>query len=288
VNTLKILGAALALALSTHSLAVGRLADISIHDRTDNRRLQVYWHEGKAWVIGKPGNEYQITVQNRAEDVMAVMSVDGVNIVSGETARPDQTGYVLAARRNFDIGGWRKSTSQTAAFYFTQLPDSYAARTGRPDDVGVIGVALFRRKLSEPPVSVAPPASPSYAPFSDTRPQPFSGPAAKSEAARADSASQGAGIARQAEGRLQAEERIGTGHGRIEDSRVTYTSFERATSAPSETIAIYYDSHRNLVARGVIRESAPAPAPATPRPFPGFVPDPQAHFVPLPYGRLNR
>ena len=272
MNTLKILGAALALALSTQSLAVGRLADISIHDRTDNRRLQVYWHEGKAWVIGKPGNEYQITVQNRAEDVMAVMSVDGVNIVSGETARPDQTGYVLAARRSFDIGGWRKSTSQTAAFYFTQLPDSYAARTGRPDDVGVIGVALFRRKPSEPPISVAPSASPSY----DSRPQPFNGPAAKSEApARADSASQGAGL-RARPRRRQAEERIGTGHGRIEDSRVTYTSFERATSMPSETIAIYYDSYRNLVARGVIRE----PAPAAPRPFPGFVPDPQAHFVP--------
>jgi hypothetical protein len=278
VNTLKILGAALALALSTHSFAVGRLADVSIQDRTDNRRLQVYWHEGKAWVTGKPGNEYQITVQNRAEDVMAVMSVDGINIVSGETARPDQTGYVLTARRSFDIGGWRKSTSQTAAFYFTQLPDSYAARTGRPGDVGVIGVALFRRKPSEPPVSVAPPASPSY----DHRPQPFGGPATKSEAARADSASQGTGLARPAEGRLQAEERIGTGHGRIEDSRVTYTNFERATSTPSETIAIYYDSYRNLVARGVIREPASSPVP---RPFPGFVPDPQAHFVPLPYPR---
>ena len=276
MNTLKVLGAALALAISTQCLGVGRLADVSIHDRTDNRRLQVYWHEGKAWVIGKPGNEYQITVQNRNEDVMAVMSVDGVNIVSGETARPDQTGYVLAARRSFDIGGWRKSTAQTAAFYFTQLPDSYAARTGRPDDVGVVGVALFRRRPSEPPVSIAPSAPPAY----DARPQPFNGPAAKSEApARADSASQGAGLARQAEGRLQAEERIGTGHGRIEDSRITYTSFERATSQPSETIAIYYDSYRNLVARGVIRQ----PPPTTPRPFPGFVPDPQAQFVPLPY-----
>ncbi len=277
MNTLKVLGAALALALATQCLAVGRLADVSIHDRTENRRLQVYWHEGKAWVIGKPGNEYQITVQNRAEDVMAVMSVDGVNIVSGESARPDQTGYVLAARRSFDIGGWRKSTSQTAAFYFTSLPDSYAARTGRPEDVGVIGAALFRRKPSEPPASIAPPAAPSY----DSRPQPFNGPAAKSEApARADSATQGSALSRQAEGRLHAEERIGTGHGRIEDSRVTYTNFERATSAPSETIAIYYDSYRNLVARGVIRQPT---APAAPRPFPGFVPDPQAQFVPLPY-----
>ena len=82
----RILGATIALVLSAQCLAVGRLADVSIHDRTDNRRLQVYWHEGKAWVVGKPGNEYQITIRNRAPDaVMAVMSVDGVNIVSGET-----------------------------------------------------------------------------------------------------------------------------------------------------------------------------------------------------------
>ncbi|MEO8204035.1 MAG: hypothetical protein ABI630_09235 [Betaproteobacteria bacterium] len=269
-----ILGAALALAVSSQSMAIGRIADISVLDRTDNRRLQVYWHEGRAWVVGKPGNEYQITVRNHAaEPVMAVMSVDGINIVSGETARPDQTGYVLSPYRSFDIAGWRKSTSQTAAFYFTSLPDSYAARTGRPDDVGVIGVALFRRKPPEPPVSVAP-----SAPLRDHRAQSYNGPAARSEApARGDTAAS-------AESALakQAQERIGTGHGRVEVSHVNYTSFERATPAPAEVVAIYYDSYRNLVARGVIRP----PAPANPRAFPGFVPDPQSGLVPAPQARF--
>ena len=181
---------------------------------------------------------------------------------------------VLAANRSFDIAGWRKNTAQTAAFYFTQLPDSYAARTGRPDDVGVIGVALFRKKPADPPVSVAPPA----APYRESRPQPFDGPTAKSEArARADSSAPAAAAG--ALSSRQAEEKIGTGHGRIEDSRVSYTSFERATSAPAEVVAIYYDSHRNLVARGVIREPE---VPVTPRPFPGFVPDPHARWAPYP------
>jgi hypothetical protein len=41
---------------------------------------------------------------------------------------------------------------------------------------------------------------------------------------------------------------------------------------PAEVITIYYDSHRNLVAQGVIR----APQLALPVPFPGqFVPDPR-------------
>lgn len=272
MNLSSLLGAALLLAVSTQSLAVGRLADISIHDRTDNRRLEVHWHEGRAWVVGKPGNEYQITVRNRAEDLMAVMSVDGVNIVSGETASPEQTGYVLAARRSFDISGWRKSTAQVAAFYFTQLPDSYAARTGRPDNVGVIGVALFRRKAAEPPAVIAPPAAPA---------QPFSGTAPGRDAmARSDRAPESAALSSQGAKQALSEERIGTGHGRIEESRVTYTSFERASRTPAETIAIHYDSYRNLVARGVIREPA-VPVPV-PRPFPGFVPDPQASYSPVP------
>ena len=45
-----------------------------------------------------------------------------------------------------EITGWRKSLERTAAFYFTDLGDSYAARTGRPQNVGVIGVAVFQER----------------------------------------------------------------------------------------------------------------------------------------------
>src|SRR5207249_3291834 len=117
---------------------------------------QVYWHEGRAYVVGKPGNEYQVSLRNRLqEDLLAVVSVDGVNVVTGQTANPSQSGYVLAPRGGMDIQGWRRSLSQTAAFYFTSLPDSYAARTGRPEDVGVIGIALFRKRQPAPRAPIA-------------------------------------------------------------------------------------------------------------------------------------
>jgi hypothetical protein len=52
-------------------------------------------------------------------------------------------------------------------------------------------------------------------------------------------------------------------------------NFERASSAPAEVVTHYSDCHRNLVAKGIIRETAPlAPLAPLPRPFPGFVPDP--------------
>ena len=55
---------------------------------------------------------------------MTVVSVDGINAVTGETASPDQNGYVLSPHQSFEIAGWRKSMNEVAAFYFTQLPDS--------------------------------------------------------------------------------------------------------------------------------------------------------------------
>ena len=231
-----------ALLCAGDAAAHGGVADLSVYDRTEGRRLAVYWHEGKAYVVGKPGNEYQVSVRNRQrDDVLVVVSVDGVNVISGETANPSQTGYVLLGGQSYDILGWRKSLAETAAFCFTALPDSYAARTGRPDNVGVIGVALFRRKKS---------------------PQPIAGPQPRAEARR-DAA--GAPAA--------AESRLGTGHGRREASYAQQAAFERATPTPAETVVLYYDSYANLVARGVIRELVPV-APL-PQPFPGFVPDPQ-------------
>jgi hypothetical protein len=254
--------AALLAACATQAGAIGSLADITVYDRSEGRQLPVYWHEGRAWVAGKPGNEYALRLRNQGrEEVLAVISVDGVNAVSGETASPQQSGYVLSPWRQFELTGWRRNLGQTAAFYFTPLPDSYAARTGRPDNVGVIGVALFRKKVPPPP-----PAE--IAPLSRQAP---SAPAVSSGA--------GARAEAHAESRQDAQpmrdQKLGTGHGRTEVSHARYVGFERASPYPAETVSIYYDSHQNLVARGIIPRAAPV-RPALPRPFPGFVPDPPA------------
>lgn len=253
---------ALLAACAAQAAAVGGLADITVFDRKEGRQLPVYWHEGRAWVAGKPGNEYALRIRNRGpEEILAVVSVDGVNVVSGETASPQQSGYVVSPWRQFELSGWRKNLGQTTAFYFTPLPDSYAARTGRPDDVGVIGVALFRKKAPPPPPAEIAPLS-RHAP---SAPAASSGAGARAEA--------------HAESRQDAQpmrdQKLGTGHGRTEVSHARYVGFERASAHPAETVSIYYDSHRNLVARGVIPRPVPV-RPALPRPFPGFVPDPPA------------
>lgn len=244
--------AACAVSLQAH--AVGSLADVRIYDRTLERELPVYWHDGRAYVEGRPGDEYEVRVRNAAgDDLLAVVSVDGVNAVTGQTARPSQGGYVLGPWERTDVRGWRKSLQETAAFYFTSLGDSYAARTGRPDNVGVIGVALFRRAA---------------------RAQSWLQPLAPEEASRAKRESADAAPAARANGLVVPSAPLGTGHGRREDSPARYTEFERASAEPAETIAIYYDSRRNLVAQGVI-PARQHYGRRDPEPFPGgFVPDP--------------
>ena len=257
------LAAAFAVALlaadaDAQSLPSSALASVEIFDRTEQRVLPIYWHQGRRYVVGKPGNEYAIRVRNAASGrILTVMSVDGVNVITGDTASTQQSGYVLAPYESADIAGWRKSLSRTAAFYFTALPDSYAARTGRPDNVGVIGVAVFRERAR---------------PLALQEPRRKDSARAEGQAAPAPSAPKAAADEVSAQ---RPQERLGTGHGRSESSYASYTQFERASETPAETIAIYYDSYENLLAQGVPVGTAPL-ARFRPDPFPDagrFVPD---------------
>ncbi len=240
--------AAVLLMLLPTLAGAGALADLEIYDVTQGRILPIHEHRGRLYVAGEPGHRYEVRVRNRAQQrLLAVISVDGVNVVSGETAATSQRGYVIDPWSSVQIDGWRKSLQEVATFYFTSLSDSYAARTGRPDDVGVIGVALFREQ--------ARPRRPHFLDHDK---------AAEAPAANAESAQ-----------RRESEDRLGTGHGPRESSPAQYVDFRRASSTPDETIAIYYDSYRNLVARGVLPRKERW-AKREPQPFPaGFVPDPE-------------
>ena len=263
-DSIKLLAAALlsfATATSTlaHSLPVTQSA-VEIFDRTEGRVLPIYWHNGQRYVVGKPGNEYSIRVRNASSGrVLAVMSVDGVNVITGDTASPRQSGYVLSPYEATEIAGWRTNLSHTAAFYFTSLPDSYAARTGRPDNVGVIGVAIFAEKPQ--PIAIG-----------ELRRKEIArqdAPAAQAPAAAARNEAQG--------GARDQAAKLGTGYGRSETSYASYTRFERASDTPTETISLYYDSHQNLLAQGIL--VGPPVAQYRPNPFPDagrFVPDPRA------------
>jgi hypothetical protein len=253
----------------TAAAHAGALVDLAVVNRATGERIPVHAHRGRLYVAGAPGAKYSILLSNKTgERVLTVVSVDGVNVITGDAAAPAQSGYVLDPFSGVGIDGWRKNMSEVAAFVFTALAESYAARTGRPGDVGVIGVAVFR-EYRPPRVSLGPPV-------------PLSGPGARGDEARESASGAARGSAAEpaapSAGALmralpRPEEKLGTGHGEREASEASWTDFRRASPSPAEMISIYYDSRANLIARGII---APAPR-AEPNPFPGFrfTPDPR-------------
>ena len=270
------------------------LVQVDVFDRQNGSALAVYQKDGRHYIVGVPGHEYAVRIRNCTNArVLVVTSVDGVNVVSGDTASPQQSGYVLEPWGSVEIAGWRKSLERTAAFYFTDLGDSYAARTGRPQNVGVIGVAVFqerakriawreqdyrgrlaaseatadgaKRERADAPAAPPPPAAAAASPM----PAPSAGARDNESAAEA--------TRQEFKDEKRVLGKLGTGHGRSEDSRVTVTQFERATSSPAETVAIQYDRRENLVALGVLPRPTPYIARHEPNPFPGalrFAPDP--------------
>ena len=270
-------GLILALAATTTQAHVHRLVELQVIDRDTGRVLDVHHKHGRAYVAGEPGHRYAVMMQNRTgERVMAVLSVDGVNAVTGETADPYQGGYVLGPYERAEINGWRKSMHDVAQFVFSAPEWSYAARTGRPQNVGVIGIAVFRERAP----MYGPPSPPIHR-NGDWRHKNAQAPSAAREAeAMAQRSAPAAGAAADAAAPLAKHQRgeglaseLGTAHGRREWSQVSTTQFERRSSRPDEIVEVQYDTFEHLVERGVIRQ--PRWGRDEPRAFAGgFVPDP--------------
>jgi len=277
-----ILSSCMSLPACAHQM---NLVDVQVQDEDTGNMLQRIPYAGRNYIAGQPGHRFAVTLQNRTgQRVLAVLSVDGVNAVSGQTASSSQAGYVLDPWQSIQVSGWRKSYSDIAEFYFTDLPDSYAARTGRPDNVGVIGVAAFRERQVEP--------VPYY------RPMPQVGSiderAERDRESAADAAAPATMQAQQAQAEAKSSsalagasapydsgrddnsvaQELGTGHGQRRYDPVSETQFERESSRPNQIVSLFYDSYSALASRGVIpqpyyqRQQSPDPFPI------GFVPDP--------------
>lgn len=235
--------------------AASPLVRLDVVDRDSGRWLAQYPERGETWIAGTPGHRYAVRLTNTSgERVLVVLSVDGVNAVTGQTAHPAQTGYVLAPWQSTEINGWRKSYRDVAQFVFTALPDSYAARTGRPDHVGTIGIAVFRERVLRPAPLPSPPIA-----RGKSRVQQEASPSAAMED--------------------RVAQQIGTGHGEREWSPVGQTDFLRASSRPDQVSQLRYDDSEALAARGILPRPAwtQRPRHARPQAFPGaFVPDPPA------------
>jgi hypothetical protein len=187
--------------------------------------MRTIQHKGKTYLpVAKVGAEYEIRVWNHGPHrIVAIVSVDGLSVMNGQPASESHSGYIVAPYSQIHIKGWRRSLDAVAAFAFVDREKSYANLTGRPENIGVIGLIAIEEFVQTP------------------RPLAEKQDTAKS-ALRAQVGN------------------IGTEYGREIDSRVYFVPFVR--SANKRAITVYYDTVAALRNAGVpVDPPMPVPFP---------------------------
>jgi hypothetical protein len=245
-----------------------------------------FFQNGETYVMGALGERYTLRIVNHTgRRIEAVASVDGRDVVDGRPADfRNKRGYIVPAWGSVDIDGWRLTQAQVAAFRFSSVADSYAARTGSAREVGVVGAAIFSERIVPRPRPLEVPYSynryrydyaPSPSPADDAESYGGRGeaPAAKSGSADASPApstppsadkrsapssaplSEGAasnaprGSANAAPSRRPG---LGTEFGEAVGSAVREVTFVRASaSSPAVVLGARYNDHDGLVALGI-------------------------------------
>jgi hypothetical protein len=254
----------------------------------NGRVLRVHHHNGQQYAEAPESGEYEIRLTNTSPAKrMAVVSVDGVNVIDGKTAGMDGSGYVLNPWQSTTIKGFLRGSTECARFTFAASEGSYAAQTGRgTKNTGVIGVAVFDEKPR--PVVFTPPVvitevhhhhhHPTYrgsgmwygtgttsgqvfgscsdvsddnltisSCSEDPQPKPLSYRTRGTKSAAVRSAAPD----------------LGTAYGRAEAFYTTTTTFERATTVPALVVTLRYGVADKLREWGVpvdaVTVSPPAP-----------------------------
>ena len=239
----------------------------------DGTPTQSFWHEGETFVLGHLGDRYTIRVSNHTgRRVEAVVSVDGRDVIDGKPGDfARKSGYLVPSWGQVEIDGWRLSQQQAAAFRFSSVADSYAARMGNARNVGVIGVAIFPERLYRPAPRPVYPTVPyrhesenlrdSYGSngagedTSRAAPAPRASTSAQAQTESADEVRPAAKAAA-APGESYAPRRsrpgLGTEFGEAVSSQIREVEFVRANrSEPAAVLGLRYNDRAGLIAMGI-------------------------------------
>lgn len=120
--------------------------------RSGFRYAPNYRSEGKRFVIGKKGKEYAMVIKNKCHSRLeVVLSVDGMNILSGKKASVKQRGYIIKPGKTLVVKGFRTGQNEVRAFKFSNVAGSLANQLqGTTQNVGVVGMAVFTEKNISP------------------------------------------------------------------------------------------------------------------------------------------
>lgn len=189
-----------------------------------NNYLKEYDFKQTSWIVGELNKEYKIQLINNCDqNIMAILSVDGLNTLNGQRANFNSPGYLLGPKEKIIINGWQKSKNKIASFYFTYPENSYANKSNNNFNLGIIGVAFFNeknnRKFKEKSLESVPSNKINNLRKSD-------------------------------------EQAVGTGWGREQNNPIDFVNFNKEEN-PFYIKNVRYDSYKNLVSMGIIKNDEP-------------------------------
>ncbi len=103
---------------------------------------------GRYYLEARQGRRYAVALANRTgERVGVVLTVDGLNAISGERDTGRGRMYVLDPWQRTTVQGWRTSLQEVRQFTFVDERASYAARSGKANEkMGWIEIAAYRER----------------------------------------------------------------------------------------------------------------------------------------------
>lgn len=240
----------------------------SAHVLVNGRKVKEYRHNGLTYIEAKEGTEFSIEVKNHAgQRVLAVVSIDGLDIIEGKPATVDSRGYIVSPYNADTFTGWRKSDTEVGAFQFTQKEKSYATEKGGGQNNGIIAIKLFAEKYTAPVYRHLGGmlGSPAYKSPDFTGCMPmtrgrvtystnsvFTGPDAGSTVVASschDSLGGSKGVSFSEETQAVADFDMGTTWGSKKEDKVKTVEFERGQELT--TFEFYYASREALLALGI-------------------------------------
>lgn len=120
---------------------------ISIH--VDGKAVPFYLRaDGTPFVEGIPGKSYEIHTENLTSGRIEILaSVDGRNTLKQEEADwHNSTGMIVNGYQTWKNKGWRLDDEHVAEFTFSDPEGAVASKAGAPQNIGVIGFAIFKEK----------------------------------------------------------------------------------------------------------------------------------------------
>jgi hypothetical protein len=231
------------------------------------------------YIEGRCGSDYELRIRNNTGgDIEAVISVDGISVVTGEEAGPASTGYIVRAYSSVTIPGFMVDAEKAAKFTFGSPKESFAANStgGDISNVGVIGVKVFSEKPKFPQYSYT--TTGIWAPHgvsvlsSRGGAYPLGGVLMNNVTATCSASAMNAGSSDyyDQQSAKDVKQGLGTGFGAPTEHKTTQVHFDRGTELT--TLVLYYDDIRGLEAREVrlprkgaryVTEHKPNPFPAT-------------------------